>query len=232
MNIAKAAKTSCMAAAKFILANSEQLQTLIDDQTKPVHSYCNQAATEILAADGWKEQNRILSAYLDEINAGSAWADTGWKNVAHFYDPVTSQGLRGWNNAVEEFLGYFNLARSYMKQRHLNEAFFYLGAAVHLVQDMCVPFHSRKVVFAGHHNYEKWAENHVEDYLVFSNGIYNDNMKNPGDWITTNAQASYDLFSLVKSSSNKGYHLVTAAMLPYTQRTSAGFFHYFLQHQV
>lgn len=232
MNIAKAAKTSYMAAARFILANSEPLQTLIDDQTQTVHNYCNKTAVEILANDGWNAQSQMLSVYLPQINAGSAWADTGWKNIAHFYDPVTHQGLCGWNNAVEEFACYFTRARSGLRQHNFDQAFFYLGAAVHLVQDMCVPFHSRKVVLAGHHNYEKWAEGHVEDYLVFSDGIYNDNTKDPGDWITKNAQASYDLFSLVKSHSNKGYQLVTAAMLPYTQRTSAGFFHYFLQPQV
>jgi hypothetical protein len=71
-------------------------------------------------------------------------------------------------------------------------------------------------------HYESWAEEHVENYVVFAGGLYKDNIKNAGEWV------SCDLFSLVKDSSVRGYHLATANMLPRTQRTTAGFFHYFL----
>lgn len=229
MNFAEATTTSYMTTAKLILATTSPLQKLIDHQVQKVHSTCNHAAIEILINDGWVKEGKLLSNYLAQINAGAAWADKGWKNVSHFCNPVTGLGLRGWPTAAEECTRYFVLARSCMNQLHFKKAFFYLGAAAHLVQDMCVPYHSRNVIFAGHHNYERWAEEHLEDYVVFTGGLYNNNIKNAGEWVMANARASFDLFSLVKNSSVRGYNLATANMLPRTQRTTAGFFHHFLK---
>ncbi len=229
MNIADAATTSYMTTAKFILASTSPLQKLIDHQVEVVHSCCNLVAIDILINDGWIKEGKLLSNYLEQINAGAVWADKEWKNVSHFCNPVTGLGLRGWPTAAEECTRYFLLAKTCLNQLQLEKAFFYLGAAVHLVQDLCVPYHSRNIILAGHHSYETWAEKHLENYLVTSGGMYNDTIQNAGEWVMINARASFDLFSLVKNNSVKGYHLATAAMLPRTQRTTAGFFHYFLK---
>jgi phospholipase C len=173
-------------------------------------------------------EGRFLNTYLEQINAGASWADQGWKNVAHFFDPVTEQGLRGWPDATVEFMDYLANARTWLQQLHFPQAFFYLGAATHLVQDMCVPFHSRRLVLAGHHDYEKWVERNVEDYLVFKGGLYKESVEDPREWIIDNARSSYDWFALVESSSRKGYQAATNHLLSLTQRTTAGFFHYFL----
>ncbi|PKM77134.1 MAG: phospholipase [Firmicutes bacterium HGW-Firmicutes-15] len=229
MNFAEVTTASYMTTAKIILATTSPFQKLVDHQIEVVHSCCNQAAIEILINDGWLKEGKLLSKYLEQINDGATWADKGWKNVCHYYNPVTGLGFRGWPTAAEECTRYFALARTCLKQLHFEKAFFCLGAAVHLVQDLCVPYHSRNVILAGHHSYERWAEKHVEDYVVFAGGLYNDNMENAGEWVVANARASFDLFSLVKDSSVRGYHLATANMLPLTQRTTAGFFHYFLK---
>lgn len=228
MNFAETASASCMATARFILATTSPLQKLIDPQIEVVHSNCNQSAIEILKNDGWLKEGKLLSLYLDQINAGTAWADQGWKNVSHYYDPVSGQGLRGWPSAIEECNRFFIMARNCISQYHFQKGFFYLGAAVHLVQDMCVPYHARNIIFEGHHRYERWADEHVQNYMVFSGGLYKNKILNAGEWVVDNARASFDLFSLVKDRSIRGYHSATAAMLPLTQRTTAGFFHYFL----
>ena len=229
VNFAEAAATSCLTTAKLFLATTSPLQKLIDQQVEVVHSSCNQAAIQIMINDGWFQEGKLLSNYLEQINAGATWADKGWKNVSHYCNPVTGLGLRGWPTAAEECARYFLLAKTCLKQLHFEKAFFYLGAAVHLVQDLCVPYHSRNVILAGHHSYEIWAEKHVENYLVTSGGLYNDTIKNVGEWVMINARASFDLFSLVNNKSVQGYSLATATMLPRTQRTTAGFFHYFLR---
>ncbi|MEN6462133.1 MAG: zinc dependent phospholipase C family protein [Syntrophomonas sp.] len=228
MNFAETAAASYMTTARLILTTTSPLQKLIDHQVEVVHSNCNQSAIEILKNDGWLQEAKLLTLYLEEINAGSTWADQGWKNVSHYYHPVTGRGLRGWPTAAEECTRYFVMAINYISQLHIQKGFFYLGAAVHLVQDMCVPYHSRNVVFAGHHRYERWADMYVEDYMVINGGLYNNNITSPGEWVVDNARASFDLFSLVKDKSIRGYHLATAAMLPRTQRSTAGFFHYFI----
>lgn len=227
MNFAEAAATSFGTTAKLFLATTSPLQKLIDHDVDVVHSCCNQAAVDILINDGWFQEGKLISDYLEHINAGATWADKGWKNVSHYCNPVTGMGLRGWPTAAEECTRYFLLAKTCLNQVHLEKAYFYLGAAAHLVQDLCVPYHSRNVILAGHHSYEIWAEKNMEKYLVTSGGLYNDTIKHAGEWVMINARASYDLFSLVKTNSVKGYHAATVAMLPRTQRTTAGFFHYF-----
>jgi len=229
LKLTQAASSSYATTAKIILATSRPLQKLIDP-LEVVHGRCNEAAIDILINDGLVKEGKLLTSYLGQINAGSNWADSGWRNVAHYYNPISGLGLRGWPTAAEECHRYFQLARICTGRRCLEKGFFYLGAAAHLVQDQCVPYHSRNVVFSGHHDYEKWAEEHVEEYLVSSGGLYNDNSRPIGEWVLYNAQASYDLYSLVKTRSFQGYHKATKLMLPLTQRSTAGFFHYFLSH--
>jgi len=228
MNLTATTKTSCLATAKLVLAASGKLQVFINDPVKPVHRFCNQAAVQILINDGWLAEGRFLSTYLEHINTGASWADQGWKNVAHFYDPVTGQGLRGWPDATAEFAQHLARAREFLQQLHFPQTFFYLGAAAHLVQDMCVPFHTHRLVFSGHHDYEKWVERHVEDYLVFTGGIYKEPLEDPREWMIDNARSSYDWLPLLAYSSGKGYQTATNHLLALTQRTTAGFFHYFL----
>jgi len=228
VNYSEAGPSTYGTTARLFLATTSPLQKLVDQPIEVVHSSCNHAAIQILKNDGWTKEGNLLAKYLEHINDGASWADKDWKNISHYYNPLTGLGLRGWPSAPEECSRYFMLAQSCFKRLYFEEAFFYLGAAVHLVQDLCVPYHSHNVVLSGHHRYEKWAENHVEDYQVFSGGLYQCKLQNPGEWVHLNARTSYDLFSLVKDSSVKAYHLATGLMLPLTQRTTAGFFHYFL----
>lgn len=228
MNFIEAAENSYLATAKLFLATAGPLQRLIDPGIEVVHSACNRAAIEILINDGWNKEGKFLSEHLDQINDGAVWADKGWKNVSHYYNPSTGMGLRGWPNAAEECTRWFGMAAKCMNKLHFKQAFFYLGAAVHLVQDLCVPYHSRNVVLAGHHSYEKWAQDHVDNYIINEGGLYIKAI-NPGEWVIANARASFDLFALIKNGSIRGYHMATATMLPRTQRTTAGFFHYFIK---
>jgi phospholipase C len=223
----EATSSSYGTTAKIFMATTRPLQKLIDP-LEVVHGRCNETAIQILINDGLFQDGKFLAAYLEQINAGSDWSDSGWKNIAHYYNPISGRGLRGWPTAAEECSHYFQLAKNFADRQCFEKGFFYLGAAAHLVQDMCVPYHSRNIVLGSHHHYEKWAEEHVEEYLVLSGGLYNDEVRPVGEWVLLNAQASYDLYALVKDRSLQGYHKTTELMLPLAQRSTAGFFKYFL----
>lgn len=98
-----------------------------------------------------------------------------------------------------------------------------------MVQDLCVPHHSNNVLLGGHQRFEKWAAAHAEDYSVTKHGLYDDSISDPGKWVVNNAQASFDLYSFTNSNSFRDCHLATKILLPLAQKTSAGFFLYFLE---
>ena len=130
---------------------------------------------------------------------------------------------------MDEFIKYLKSAMENVQNNNPGQGFFYLGAAAHLVQDMCVPHHSRNMVLAGHLQYEKWVEKHAENYLVDSDGAYEEGPVSFKSWAIENATTSYDWFAAVKTTSNRGYHLVTSILLPQAQRSTAGFFQHFIQ---
>jgi len=84
---------------------------------------------------------------------------------------------------VQELIG-----KTRLEQLQFRKACFCLGAAAHLVQDLCVPHHSRSIVYGGHQRYETWVEKHVEHYLVWSKGIYDDTMVKARDWVIANVR--------------------------------------------
>ncbi|NPV91838.1 MAG: phospholipase [Firmicutes bacterium] len=228
MILTETAAASYRSAARALLATTSPIQELISTYGN-THSYCNRQAIEIMANDGWREESRIARQYEKEINEGSAWADQGWKNVGHYYNPAVGRGLSTWPSAVDEFSKYLKAAKQCIRDRKPGLAFFNLGAAAHLVQDLCVPHHSRNMILAGHMQYEKWVEKRAEDYLVDRGGVYEEGETAFERWAVENAAASYDWFTAVKTASNRGFHLVTSILLPQAQRSTAGFFQQFIK---
>jgi len=218
-----------LTAAKLVLAFTSPIQTLID-QLSLVHDLCNQQAMQILKNDGFITEAEVIAQFLDQIDAGTAWADEGGKYMAHYHNPITGKGCKGWLSAGDQCAKYLELAINEADRGEWEQTFFYLGAAGHLVQDLCVPYHAHNILFSGHHHYEKWAEEYAEEYLVDSGGIYSENLKTGREWVQANAKTSYDLIPLLLNKSHNGYKQATKRMLPRAQKTSAGFFKYFLDY--
>jgi len=124
---------------------------------------------------------------------------------------------------------FFDKAVHYwLAKNNKKKSLFYLGAAAHLVQDLCVPHHARGIAFNGHNEYEKWVQENSQSYMVYSKGKYI-NATSAGDWITHNAKISRIYFPYISGIySISSYKMVTGILLPLSQRTTAGFFSYFL----
>lgn len=214
-------------------ASSKSLAARFQRQFAPyshTHDFCNKQAIEILKNDGFRREAVLLEQYLNDINAGVAWADQNWAYTSHYYNPFTGRGLRGWSTALESCTRFFWKAESCLSDSFWEKAFFYLGAAAHLVQDLCVPYHARNIILCGHQQYERWVAKRAKNYSVFSGGIYNEAYREPGDWVAANARISHNYINEVKSPSTSGYHLATVQLLARTQRSTAGFFYYFLSN--
>lgn len=220
-------KPSSWNAVKLVLAAGLPIQKLVSGKGE-THLFCNRQALEILKKDGKQAYARFLGNYLEIINRGVLWADKGWKNFAHYLDPSAGIGLGPWPDARLECNLFFQKALSLWKQGNKKKAIFFLGAAVHLVQDLCVPHHARCVAFCGHQEYERWVQEHYLDFMVNSEGYYIA-FEDPGDWVVHNARISRCYFPYVSSvCSLTSYNMATGVLLPLAQRSTAGFFSYFL----
>ncbi len=213
-------------ALKLLLAAGTPIQKLVSGNGK-THLFCNQQALLILNNDGKNAYARFLNKYLGIINRGVMWADKGWKNFSHYFDPVEGLGWGPWPDARMECQFFFENALSYWRNGIIKKSLFYLGAAAHLVQDLCVPHHARGVAFNGHQEYESWVQNNYSHFCVKSNGVYNE-ASNPAEYIEANAKISRTYFPyVINDNSITSYKMATETLLPLAQRTTAGFFYFF-----
>lgn len=221
MQLQAIANASVVGSVRLFLATTSPLQSLLD---KPciTHEFCNHQAITILSKDGFASCADFFSHYAEELNEGVIWADQGWKNVNHYFTLDSRKGLWQFSTAVEEFGVYLNRATRHMRRSELRKSCFFLGAAAHLLQDLCVPHHARGKVFDGHKQYEAWARVHCNSFIANSGGIYRQGQPT-NSLLLDNASVSADLLSwTVYEGDETLYEKATAILLPLAQRTTAG----------
>ncbi|MGV8145338.1 MAG: zinc dependent phospholipase C family protein [Alkaliphilus sp.] len=211
----------------YRIANIISTTKSIMQAENPTHSLCISQAITILQNDGFTKAATIFAHFLGQLDAGVVWADRGFESIQHYYDTVTEHGKWHLTSAAKLCEKYTDEAASCWKNRKHSQAMIFLGAAAHLVQDMCVPHHACCVALQGHHYYEKWAQRNRNEFKVEHEGIYKD-FKFAVEWIRFNALFSRDFFPLVNSGSSEN-DLVTATnvLLPRAQRTTSGFLLHF-----
>ncbi|WP_425059728.1 hypothetical protein SCACP_03310 [Sporomusa carbonis] len=211
--------------AKLLLATVSPFQGLFD-RPSVTHEFLNQQAITILRTDGVIHCADFFQKYLAELNAGVYWADKGWKNVSHYYEPGTGKGLWRFATALDDFSIYYNAALTSARQRDLAKGAFFLGAAAHLVQDLCVPHHARAKLFSGHKEYENWVKDNHASFVAQNEGLYLADT-NPYALLVSNAAVAADYLDLVTEENHTRFHAVTAILLPRAQRATAGLFERF-----
>lgn len=195
----------------------------------PTHTFCNEQAVQILYNDNYKKESILFSRYSQQLAEGIIWADKGFKSLYHFYDVKTGTGKWNWPDSTVTCEMYFSKALELWTEEKYSRSMFYLGAATHLIQDMCVPHHACCVLSDGHIEFEKWVRDRREEYSVYDGGIYL-NTSSPKEWIRRNAEYSSEFYPFVHGKSNdKHYHLSACELLPRTQRTTSGFWLMFYQ---
>jgi len=156
------------------------------------------------------------------LENGVVWVDKGLKSACHYYDPDTGTGMWLWPNAAKKCAEFFYKSLNLWQRKKHAMAMFFLGAAIHLVQDVCVPHHAANKMFNCHLEYENWVEKRKENYKVDRGGIYEIYVK-PEEWISENARLAKGYFHFVGNSTQGGYHKATEELLPRAQCTTAGF---------
>ncbi len=222
MDVETLGNWSIMAGVKLALLSTSPIQRFFD---KPgiTHVFCNHQALKILKNEGNSTCADFFSIYRKQFISGTIWADKDWKNISHFFIPGSGKGLFKFDNAVTEFKQFINSAFTCARQRDYAAGVFFIGAAAHLVQDMCVPHHARGKLFAGHQEYECWAQKHYRNYAVNDFAAMNQSF-NPEQWLINNAVIAADFFDLVNQQATQySYHQATRILLPRAQQSTAAF---------
>lgn len=208
--------------SKVLLAPVGPFQPFLDAPSK-THVHCLQQAYDVLCQDGKEDVAIYFRSYDAWLKKGLLWADRGWKNICHYFPNSVHWGLR-WPGADAECQYYFQKALT-VCQKDVPKGMFYLGAALHLVQDMCVPHHAKGAVFDGHQEFERWAENNLNSFTARQSGLYMP-FAHPSQWIRHNAAKSsayYPLVSRERGCSEGSYFEAARTLLPLTVYTTAGF---------
>ncbi|MDO7786368.1 zinc dependent phospholipase C family protein [Desulforamulus aquiferis] len=191
------------------------------------HRFCNLQAIGILKRDGLRKEALLLQSGVDSLNEGAIWCDTGFKYISHYYNPHVGAGLWNGPDAPTECQSYFNRAVEMWRRGYREQAIFYLGAATHIMQDLCVPHHASGLVFNGHQYFEYWARKHYEDFAINSCGIYKI-INSASDWVRENAFfSSIYLPTVSENAQITSIEKTVEILLERAQRTTAGFLHLF-----
>lgn len=189
-----------------------------------VHVHLNLKALTILFNDKYIKEYNLYSSYIESINKGAIWADQDFKSSNHFYNPIKKKGLFGRKNAMELAKEYHKKAIDLWNKGRPNKAMFYLGATIHLIQDMTIPQHANIRLLDNHHQYEKYVirtYNNIKEFNIESGAYLLDSIE---DYIRFNTRVAlkiYKKFKNIKDDEVRFYR-TTRCSLPLASRTTAG----------
>lgn len=196
-----------------------------------VHIFINNQAFEILKNDGYLEEYAFYDQYRRSLNAGAVWADQDFKSREHFYNPYTHKGLYGCKSSKQKFVNYYECALVYWDAGDKEKALFYLGAALHLIQDSTIPQHGSVHLLKNHRKFEQWVisvHDNFDHYSIKAGGLY---YSSPYEYIDANAKKaieSYRRYSPIRNDIDK-YFKIANIILPLAQQSTAGCMRNFYQ---
>lgn len=211
---------------KYFLFVVNPFKKMVIKTEATIHQLINLQALEILKNDKYIDAYCLFSDYIEDINKGSVWADLDIKSVNHFYNPVTQKGLYGNDNALTLAVRYYGNAKEYWYKDEPNISMFYLGAAVHLVQDMTVPHHANIRLLDNHRQYENYIRKtylNTPKFMADRGGYYLSSIE---EYITCNARNAIKIYMRLKDieDASKRYYTIAKFTIPLAQKTTAGCF--------
>lgn len=189
-----------------------------------VHQFINVHALNILKANDYIMEFNEFNRHIETINKGAVWADQDFKSINHFYNPTKKKGLYGHGNALKLTQKYYEISLNSFKENDIEKSMFYLGAAVHIIQDLTIPQHVNIRLLDNHRQYEnfvKTAYDKVRDFGTLDKPIVFDEIEDFVRFNTKVALRIYKQFKKIKDD-NLRFYKTTRCSLPLAQRTTAG----------
>ncbi len=189
-----------------------------------IHKLINLQAIKILMNDNYIKAFEFYGENISSINFGAYWADQDFKSSFHLYNPNTNKGLYGRKNAMDITVEYYNKAVNLWRDNKKSRSMIYLGAALHIVQDMTIPQHANVRLLDNHRQYEQFikktyfniSEFRAEKGTYKFNSIY--------DYIKFNSTCALNIYKETKNINEKElkYYTIAQNTLPLAQKTTAG----------
>jgi phospholipase C len=200
-------------------------KTIVDTPCS-IHKFINVQALEIIKNDKYLDAYNLFCDYIIEINEGVVWADQDFKSTGHFYNPIKERGLYGSNNALSLAKEYYKKSILYWEKQDTSKSLFYLGAAVHLIQDITIPQHANIKLLDSHKKYESFVRSnytHYDEFVADRGGYYLESIE---EFIFYNARNALNIYNRLKNieSENERFYKITRYILPLAQKTTAGCF--------
>lgn len=189
-----------------------------------VHKYINMKAVEILKSENFITEYNFYREHIKPLNLGVTWADQDLKSSNHFFHLGKQKGLYGFSDALTECNTYYNKSMSLLKDKELDKAIFYLGAACHLIQDVTVPHHVSNKLLKSHRRFEMWIISRLMTDYSFEaeKGIKRYN--NIEEYIINNATMSRNAHGKYEGIQDmeERYSKLASEIIQEAQRTTAG----------
>lgn len=198
-------------------------KTIINTHCK-VHIFINYKALNLLKNDRFLDEYNFFSSFIDIINEGAVWADQDFKSTNHFYNPYKKKGLYGRKSAMDLGIGYYSKAIQNWIRGEFDKSLFYLGAALHIIQDMTVPQHANIRLLDDHRQYEDFIKDtykHIKEFDV-KNGAYI--LNSIENYIRFNSRVALKIYKKHKEISDDKIRFFRIARcgVPLAIRTTAG----------
>ena len=166
----------------------------------------------------------FFNRYILDINKGTVWADQDFKSSNHFYNPHKKKGLYGRKTALDLGINYYSQALSLWQNGEFNKSLFYLGAVLHIIQDMTIPQHANIRLLDNHRQYESYVKRtyeYLEDFQVKNGAYLLDTIE---DYISFNARVAIKIYKKFNniSDNEKRFYRISKCALPLAKRTTAG----------
>lgn len=189
-----------------------------------VHQFINIQALQILKNDRYNREYEFLSPFITVINEGTRWADQDFKSSGHFYNPNLKKGLYGRKDAMSLAKEYYQAAVKKWDDRSFEQSLFYLGASLHLIQDMVVPQHANIRLLDDHRQYENFVKEtylHVNEFKAARGAYLLDSIE---AYVRFNARLALKVHKRFKEipGDDQRFYQVTKCILPLAERTTAG----------
>lgn len=189
-----------------------------------VHKFINIQALEILKNDNYINVYDFFKYHIVTLNEGTVWADQDFKSSCHMYNPYTKRGLYGRKSAMELATEYYHYAKQLWIKNDEYHSLFYLGAALHILQDMTVPQHANVRLLDNHKQYETFVKKtyqYIEKFKANEGAYILDSIQ---DYIRFNAKTALKVHKKFKNIKyDEGRFIkISNCILPLAQRTTAG----------
>lgn len=209
---------------RYMLKAANPFKKALIHTQNVTHIYINRQALEILKNDRYTDACYFFGDHLKYLNDGTIWADADLKSTGHFYSPVRNRGMYGNRNALSLATEYYSKAREYWKKGDLEKSLFFLGAAIHLTQDMAVPQHANIRLLDDHKQYESFIRRTYLNTPIFAvdrGGYYLGSIE---EAVKCNARNSLKIYSRFKHIRDdyRRFHAISRFTIPMAQRTTAG----------